>query len=340
MIDLPAFDVEAMKADMDRQIAEVRAMRKAELAWNQANLLTPSAILNHTMGPARFNFLSLPAWLAVAERANVPFIPATECAALEAEAFTVAIDGEENADAFAFLKKARLLGEDEMVRFEQCGPGSLKSSLSQGQGVARGVYIHPDTQEPMFDIFDPRTYETFQSLGASHFRAYRRPLVKTATQKGVWQNRMWDGTDTLEGEWPVEFRVFIREGQVSGVSNYYPQMTLPDAYLVEARDAAALAQTMVEWMHRTQLGVGNGEMCADTGADEPDKRAPWVPEAWGSQDFTLDFILKENGDITFLEGGPGGFRQAAPCCFENGPMGIEHMLTGIKLGLESQVHPL
>lgn len=339
-MDLPKLDVEKMRADMERQIEENRKRRAQELAWNQTNLLDAAGIQAHSMGPARFNFLSLSAWLAVADRAGVPFIPATFLAALPIEDYTQSIDGCENEATFAFLKTANQLGADEMVRFEQCGPGSLKGSLAQGDGVSAGTYAHHETGAPMLDIFDPRTYETLLSLGDTHLRAYRRPLIKTTNQRGAWQNRTWDGDDALEGEWPVEFRVFIREGSVTGVSNYYPQMTLPDAFLPQAREAAQLATKMVTWMATHQLGVGNGEMCADTGPDEPEKRKPWVPEAWGSQDFTLDFLLTDTGSLTFLEGGPGGFRAAHPCCFETGPMGRDHMLTGIKLGVDSSVHPL
>lgn len=339
---LPTLNVEAMKADMDARLAEAKKERARANAWNVENLLDGDGIRNLTRGPARFNFLSLPSWLALAEACNIPFIPATELGSLSAEDLRDAFNGVENPNVHAFLALGDQVGEDEMVRFTQCGPGSLKSDISKGKGVSRGIVPHYDTGAPQIDCFDPRTYETFLSLGESHLRVFKRPLISAMTHKDTWETHDFDtgGVKAIDGEWPVEFRVFVREGQITGVSNYYPQMTLPDAYLVEARDVAQTAQRMVNWMHTHQLGVGNGEMCADTGPDEPERRASWVPQHWGAQDFTLDFLIKTNGDAVFLEAGPGGFRAAAPCCFENGPFGKEHMLTGIKLGLESKVHPL
>lgn len=339
---LPTMNMDAMKADMEKRLAEARAARARENAWNAENLLDAENIRNLTRGPARFNFLSLPAWLAVAEASGTPFIPATEIGSLARADFEDAINGVDNPNVHAFLALGTQVSENEMVRFTQCGPGSLKSDLSEGKGVSRGILPHYETGAPQIDMFDPRTYETFISLGESHLRAFKRPIIKAMTHKDTWETMDYKTGQMkpLEGEWPVEFRVFVREGQVTGVSNYYPQMTLPDAYLVEARDVAQVAQRMVDWMHTHRLGVGNGEMCADTGADEPERRAEWVPDHWGAQDFTLDFLVKTNGDAVFLEAGPGGFRAAAPCCFETGPFGKEHMLTGVKLGLESDVHPL
>lgn len=339
---IDALDLTSIKDSIAQSIRDAEIAIARKTAWTSANLISHDDIHSLDAGPARFNFLSLPAWLAVAERASVPFIPATELASLAKADFIDMINGVENDNALSFLSRGADIDADELIRFEQCGPGSLKSSLSNGEGVSRGVLADCETGEMTIDAFDPRIYETFISLGADRLRAYRRPLVATQHHHDTWtlDNRTPEQPNTIEGDWPVEFRVFAREGRITGVSNYYPQMTLPDTYLDAAREAARLGRIMADWMDSVHLGVGNGDLCGDIGSEAADTRADWIPETWGPQDFTLDFLMRDDGELLFLEGGPGGFRAAAPCCFETGPRDPATLLTGIKLGRDTDVHPL
>lgn len=201
---LPTMNMDAMKADMEKRLAEARAARDRENAWNAENLLDAENIRNLTRGPARFNFLSLPAWLAVAEASGTPFIPATEIGSLARADFEDAINGVDNPNVHAFLALGTQVSENEMVRFTQCGPGSLKSDLSEGKGVSRGILPHYETGAPQIDMFDPRTYETFISLGESHLRAFKRPIIKAMTHKDTWETMDYKTGQMkpLEGEWP------------------------------------------------------------------------------------------------------------------------------------------
>jgi len=85
----------------------------------------------------------------------------------------------------------------------------------------------------------------------------------------------------IEARYPVEFRVFASESAVKAVCNYYPQRDLPEEYRGEAVKAFELSKRFLK--------------------HEPE--------------FTADWILREDGQLLFLEGGPPWGKGADPCCF-------------------------
>lgn len=322
-------------ADIDAQIAAGRKRRLAANSFNQDILLSSEAILSRTSGqaPGRFNFLSLPAWLAVVERAGVPFIPAREIASLDADLFSQVFDGVQSPEFTRFMEDLiDGIGKNEILRMEQCAPDTVKSEMGYGRDLGDGLEVDRDSGEKSVDLWSPRFFDTFMDLGHAHVRGYARPKAATVRVPGEW--------DGIKGEWPVEFRVFVQEGVVTGVSAYYPQAPLEaDRWLGLAREAGRLAEQIVASMADLNLGVGNGILCGDRPADRAREAALPGTELWGPQDFTMDFLLDaEKGHLVFLEGGPGGWRQAAPCCFETGPFG-EEALCGVKLALDGPVYP-
>ena len=89
-----------------------------------------------------------------------------------------------------------------------------------------------------------------------------------------------------ENNYPVEFRVFVQDDIIIGASNYYPQMGLPKTYIKYAKQS----------MEITKKLVGT------------------------TPSFTADYILTEDQELVYLEGGPphhvwGG---AHMCCFKPG----------------------
>ncbi|MCE5224392.1 MAG: cell division cycle 123 family protein, partial [Porphyromonadaceae bacterium] len=89
-----------------------------------------------------------------------------------------------------------------------------------------------------------------------------------------------------ENRYPVEFRVFVQDGEILGVSNYYPQMNLSEEYTQYAEESIEITKKL--------LGT--------------------------TPSFTADYILTENYELLYLEGGPphlmcGG---AHMCCFKPG----------------------
>lgn len=325
-----------MSADIDAQIEAGRKRRLAANAFNRDVLLSSEAILARNPGdaPGRFNFLSLPAWLAVVDRAGVPFIPAREIASLDVDLFSQVFDGVQSPEFTRFMESLiDGIGKNEILRMEQCAPDTVKSEMGYGRDLGDGLEVDRDTGEKSVDLWSPRFFDTFMDLGHAQVRGYARPKAATVRVPGDW--------DGIKGEWPVEFRVFVQDGVVTGVSAYYPQAPLDaDRWLGLAREAGRLAEQIVAGMAELNLGVGNGLLCGDRPVDRARAEASPGTELWGPQDFTMDFLLDaDKGHLVFLEGGPGGWRQAAPCCFESGPFG-EDALHGIKLALDGPVYPL
>lgn len=115
--------------------------------------------------------------------------------------------------------------------------------------------------------------------------------VTETTRLGV---RPWVDALRFDG-WPVEFRVFYGPNGYQGVSNYYPQRPLPDMPLYR------------ELAHDCHVMAGNLSTCS--------QRFP--------AGFTADFLVKPDGDVLFLEGGPPSHGHpmapnAHPCCMAPG----------------------
>jgi hypothetical protein len=293
---------------------ELRAERNAAYAWTRERLIDPADILTRAPGAdaAQLNLLSLPAWLAVAQRAGINHIPARLLADLDAETYIEVFDAPEGAaaDAYSTFHNQILndLAEDEMVRMEQVAPRDIKGLMSQGLSMSSGLIDMYDGGRYL-DLHEDRFYVTFKDLGADRVRAYARPIVTPAMIDGCFRGE--------NGRWPAEFRVYVESGRVVGISNYYPQVTMdPDQFREAARDAYAAAQAMLNTMNTLHLGVGGHSLCPDRGPKDVMEQTPdWMPNIWGPQSFTLDFMVLDTGEITFLEGGPAGLSSAHPCCF-------------------------
>ena len=118
----------------------------------------------------------------------------------------------------------------------------------------------------------------------------------------VWQ-RPWVEKLILDG-YPVEYRAFVRDGHVAGVSNYYPQRPLRrmQRHLGKVVNMTLELIRNVEppflW-HETPLRLTSGL--------DPD-----------GVHFTADFLVDKYDRVLFLEGGPPHELGAHPCCFRPG----------------------
>ena len=118
----------------------------------------------------------------------------------------------------------------------------------------------------------------------------------------------------MSAGYPVEYRAFVANGRVAGISNYYPQRPLRkrqdeiDAVnALASRLATALAETRRQVVWPMPL-PGHPE-----GA-EAEKAEPGTAER---VHFTADFVITEDEGAMLLEGGPPHFGGAHPCCFEH-----------------------
>lgn len=293
--------------------AEADARRERARDWTREVLLTDEQIRARAAAetPGRFNVISLAAWIALAERAGVAHIPAREIHRLPVEVFMGAMDQDPEMGPRMDAAETAIieaLGPGDMLRFDQVAPGEIKAERSAGQEIGNGTFFNSRTGKPMLCIYEDRFYTTLMDHGGDDIRAFARPRVDPVLIDGEFQG------DT--GQWPAEFRIFIEDGRVVGLSNYYPQVAMdPERFAGAARDALRKGQAMIDTMASLHLGVGNARLCADEGAPEGALRPDWVPSAWAAQDFTLDFFAISEEETLFLEGGPAGMRAAHPCCF-------------------------
>ena len=179
-----------------------------------------------------------------------------------------------------------------MVRADFCAPAEVKYRLGKGK---------PDWDPEMLDFLcgDMRMYDLLEQ--------YPRLLVP------VW-TRPWVDAKVEDG-YPVEYRTFVQDGELIGVSSYYPQRPLRrddaeiEAVSVYSYELARLLRDRTPF----EFAVGNAmqEMIDwRQGKKTPDRN---------ECSFTADFLIeKHSGEAIFLEGGPPHHRGAHMCCFKEG----------------------
>lgn len=254
---------------------------------------------------------SLSAWLSAAHAANVPAVPSDEVARF---AVTDLLGFEQDTPTTqAMFERLRALHQDlppgSMLRWDCCAPMGIKWHVGEG---------HPDcpTDPATLELHpgDPRAFDILYAFPADEVAVHRRPWVPAAVHEAF----------------PVEFRVFVQNAQVVAVSNYYVQRALPATVTIriQARAAATAAARIVAklrdegrfpWMDGQTLNA-NGE-----------------PPSF---DATLDFLVTPQGDVLFLEAGPGFGLGAHPCCFYNPATKTVRPLEGILLKVGGRPLPL
>ena len=157
--------------------------------------------------PERFCPVSLGDWLELCRETGVPHVPADlvntmlrdDCLAFD----TLGEHQERLQSALEALQEARL--ERHMMRMDPASGTWVKSQLSMGQPDYR-----PEFQEIILD--DPRLYDILFEYPREEVPVWRRPWVDALRHEG----------------YPVEYRAFVRDGQILGISSYYPQRPLPE----------------------------------------------------------------------------------------------------------------
>ena len=256
----------------------------------------------------RFCPTSLTDWLKLCQAAGVPHVPAHHVTTVNRADWLLfdtpgphqeRLNSAREAVQQAFRDDGPLLHADHMLRFDFCAPLEVKFRLGSGF-----PHWHPDMTRFILD--DPRAFDILMEQPRESVPIYFRPWIKTLIHDGF----------------PTEYRAFVRDGKLQGISNYYPQRPLPE-------DQKAIAE--VERL--TQILIDNAP-------------APFIwnmshmgDEFFRNHDrsgvhFTADFILAlpdsengpdpesntENGSprMLFLEGGPPHELGAHPCCFKPG----------------------
>jgi len=207
---------------------------------------------------------SLIAWLRECSICGIRSVPAYRICEINVDDIWGALDGNPNPKIISDMKIINdwIAGHPRhMVRWDCCAPLNIKMAMGN-----HGAF---DTSKASIELDDPRAIDILYEYPKKNVPVLGRPWIQAM----------------MHGGWPVEFRVFIEDSKIIGVSNYYPQRDLPLEFEVLAHAAWDIAS------HLRHVGRG-----------------------------TADFLTKPDGTLIFLEGGPphtpaGG---AHMCCFEPG----------------------
>ena len=248
-------------------------------------------------GHDRFCPIALTDWLAATERAGIPHVPGTavaefERADLQHHEYQGPHQDRLDAAFFSAAAECRIYREqhasgETMMRWDCCASGNLKMALSDGQ---------PDVPAAVRNALpiDMRLLEILDEYPRVTLAAVVRPWV---TDILLW-NR-----------WPVEYRAFVENGRLIGISSYYPQRPLrrDDD---ELRSVARMTEALIGAVE----GPFDWPIRQNEFFMEQKYPAPDIADPDGAH-FTADFLATERG-MLFLEGGPPWFMGAHPCCFE------------------------
>ena len=235
-----------------------------------------------------FNVVSLEHWLNLCCIAYIPYVPAVKIASVDIDELLPCIDipDEERSDEvknFWRVVSAHKGTKGKMLRWDCCSPLSIKAELDEGN------YSWSETFDQGFHIADDRAYDLI----------YEYPGHKMS----VWQ-RPWIQAEIID-RYPVEYRVFVEDAQIVGISNYYVQRDLEWTEEVQADVGRCVVLTQPLIMHIGSSIRFPGWSYKDFSSD--------------SKSFTADFIKTQSGELLFLEGGPPWGANAHPCCFPDKP---------------------
>lgn len=329
----------------------------------------PDAMWQDGPDPKPFDACDLRHWLALSERAGVPFVPAREVLVLNEAEMSAASGqvrlpetaarrrvqaelekrpdllsgapqsdaGVDGGDLYERLMTAMDdVPEGWMVRSNRCGPSTLKALAGFGAAgpEAPEVRFGADLEigpgwvrrgnRRAIDAGDKRIVESCAqgpAEGACSFLA--RPWIE-ADRFFVGEDPHRHGTPFAgKGVWPAEWRVFVEDGQVKGVSFYYGwcgEANKENAII--ALEAADLTQRIVDEAARISAFPRYMDIEFMRANRNPDilgnETIQGYLEDFGREKIacTLDFIETKDG-LMLLEGGPANspFGGGHPCAF-------------------------
>ncbi|PPC84665.1 MAG: hypothetical protein CTY38_01045 [Methylotenera sp.] len=249
-----------------------------------------------TLPDKAFSPVSLNSWLYFALAAKIDYVSAEMVGNINTEALLRFETPELSKDAMQSLFAINEnLDDQHMLRWDCCAPSGVKYAMATGQGMEsvplEDKHLHPG---------DPRAFDILFEYPIEEVAIFKRPIVKPLLSNG----------------YPVEFRVFVINGEIKAASNYYPQMTLPYTHenLDYAKQAIESAQKLLTAINQSGVQLFHAGEIADT------------------LNLTMDFMVVEDGSVQFLEGGPGFGFGAHPCCFHNTTTKAVEPLNGLLLG--------
>lgn len=265
-----------------------------------------------------FDVISLGNWMSIAARVGVPTVPTRIIHVMNTlHAFSMSMGNDhQGRPEFldmdnAFMDRLQYVLPNEMLRFDQCASMWTKSALSEGESNLSGPAMGWVSEKGrIVPVMCERLSRQFLESTSEHTLVHAREIVKPRTRTGWTINGK-------PGEWPIEWRVYVEDGDVVGVSNYYPQS--PSQMSADTADQIRMC------VHRTR------EIVAALREAEAYPHHPRYEGVFENDPtFTLDFIVTSD-DVLLIEGGPGHVFDppwgAHPCCF-NPVKGIRGLALG------------
>jgi len=231
--------------------------------------------------PGRFNAISLVEWLPRIAAAGVPHIPAETVFELAQDVW-LHFDApeEQHWPVWEGLHNAvASVPSSHMVRWDFCASLSLKGALARAKSPADSLRdLSPD---------DPRAFDILYEYPRETVPVLCRPWVPALHVDG----------------YPVEFRAFVRESKVIAVASYYPQRPLCDSPQMRTfvSKVQSHSATIVDYLS------ASGQYPWLLGFERQFKA--------GTVNATLDFLVREDGEVVFIEAGPPFGAGAHPCAF-------------------------
>lgn len=353
----------------------------------------PNAIRDGSGGA--FDACDLRHWLEIAERADIPFIPAKTVLSLTEDEVSAVDQKVKKPDhvvrrVMSGMRKAfpevsdEMLSEAEalkrtgpspaevadrlfnamddvpwdwMVRSNIAGSSMLKALAGSGViGDGReGAKLAEDVEvgagwvragnRRRIDATDNRLIETFAAGHKPEIHYLARPWMDPARRVEGEDPHRHGAPFAGKAEWPAEWRVFVKDNEVTGVSSYYAWIgEVSPENAARALEAANMAQRIVDEAVRVGAHprMADIEILRATRADDPSVQDVLTGYPCDSVSCTLDFMETTEG-MMLLEGGPahtpigGGF----PCAFAGHNMkqetGYFCDCTGVALAMRQDV---
>ena len=298
-----------------------RLMGKAETYLQGAHILEQGG---------HFSCLSMGNWHTLCEAAGIEITPGRVVAVINpVEAFDAQMIGvnERNMGFLhAITNGIQDIAEDEILRFDACVSGEMKAEIGAGRvsgGVVEtkgwrrredGVVFPemPDQRIVQQMMDDP------QNAAPVWVRKWVEPvMLPGSADAGYAAARQAHEAELEEGQtlasdagdlFPCEWRVFVRNGAVVAVGNYYPQIargTTPEdeaVALAMVAEAKRAAETLVARLAEAGA-IPHHPRYEDRDGFDPD-----------GVHFSLDFLEVEDADaphgrrLVMIEGGPAHLR--------------------------------
>ena len=243
-----------------------------------------------------FVTVSLGDWIGLAEKTDTPHVPAVEIAWVRVEDLlqydSEGPHTERLKTTWKAMEASRRPGT--MLRWDCCASAHLKHLMARGRAPKNEV------DELQSLVIDERVYELACAYPREELPVWQRPWIR---------NRM-----IITDGYPVEYRAFVANATVAGISSYYPQRPLRrHDYEIDA--VAELASRLA-----TALGdSGRRLIWPMTLPGHPEGAVAEKAERGTAESvhFTVDFAVTSDEGVILIEGGPPHFAGAHPCCFEH-----------------------